>query len=92
MSDPSKLLDCGQHGERCATFVCHHLAYGSGLGFFHAFDAENPDDPWPDAWCAECDRVLMEEGEWNERSEAFAKITAICSGCYERARERNRKS
>lgn len=34
------------------------------------------------AWCAACDEVLEREGEWNDRSEAFAGIRPVCRGCY----------
>ena len=42
------------------------------------------------AWCRACDQVRIREGgDWNEVSEAFAKITLICHHCYEAARARN---
>ena len=33
----------------------------------------------------------MEEGEWNDRSEGFAKIIPICEGCFEDIKDRNIK-
>jgi hypothetical protein len=89
MSDTSKIVTCAKDGTSHATFVCRHLAGNAGLGFFAADDEA---DPRPDAWCGACDEVLKREGEWNERSESFARIKLICAGCYDRARLRNRPS
>jgi hypothetical protein len=87
MSDKTKRIHCETHGGRYATYVCCHLVEGSNLGFFCADD---PDDERPDAWCGACDRVLLEEGEWNARSEGFAQVALICSECYDVVRERNK--
>lgn len=85
MGDTTQLVTCPQHGQGYATFVCQHLARGSDAGFFYGGD-----DLRPDAWCAECDRVLMEHGgEWNDASEVFAGITLLCSHCYDIVRDRN---
>ena len=90
MSDPDRQVQCGDHGPAIATFVCRHLVLGSGLGFYWA---EDPDDPYPDAWCGRCEEVRVREGgEWNDVSEAFTKVTLICHHCYEGARARNAKS
>jgi len=87
MSDIGERVHCERHGPASATFVCQHLVCGSGLGFFCADD---PADPYPDAWCGQCERVREREGgEWNDSSEAFAKITLLCHHCYEAARRRN---
>jgi hypothetical protein len=86
MSDRTKPMDCALHGRGHATFVCQHLVRGSKLGFFCADD---PGDERPDAWCGECDRVMQAEGGWNDRSEQFAKVTLLCSECYDVVRERN---
>jgi uncharacterized protein YjaG (DUF416 family) len=34
------------------------------------------------AWCDSCDEVLTKVGEWNDESEAFAKIKLICDACF----------
>jgi hypothetical protein len=86
MSDTSKQVCCPRHGDSHATYVCRHLANGRGRGFFCADDE---DDPRPDAWRAACDEVLRQEGEWNDRSEAFAAVTLLCAGCYDEARWQN---
>lgn len=86
MSDRNKKVECRIHGSSYATFVCRHLQTGRGLGFFRADDV---DDPHPDAWCAECEKVRLAEGEWNDVSEGFVKITLLCAGCYEVVKRRN---
>lgn len=86
MSEKDTVVQCDIHGTSFATFVCQHLPKGEGLGFFCADD---PDDPCPDAWCGECEKVRVAEGEWNEKSESFANITVICAGCYEVVKRRN---
>ena len=44
-----------------------------------------------EAWCGECDAVLMEQGEWNDISEGHAQIMGICEGCYNEIKRRNAK-
>jgi hypothetical protein len=82
-------VECARHGSREATYVCQHLVSGEGSGVNYAHDEEDPDELWPGAWCAACERVLDAEGEWNDRSEAFAGIRLLCDGCYQTVRERN---
>ena len=86
MSDLDKKMICKTHGESHATFICHHLAHGSSVGFYYG----NEDDIRPDAWCYECDQNLMRNGgEWNDETESFAKIMVICANCYDNVRLRN---
>lgn len=66
--------------------MCRHLAEGRGRGF-HVAD-EDPDDPWPDAWCDACE-AASNGGEWDDEAIAFAGARALCSGCYEIVRARN---
>ena len=87
MGDQSKPVACPDHGQSYATFVCQHLVKGKGLGYFCADDKS---DPCPDAWCGACDRMREKERGWNDRSEAFAKVTMICAGCYQTVKARNR--
>lgn len=82
-------VECARHGSREATYVCQHLVSGEGSGFNYAYDEEDPDELWPGAWCDACERVLDAEGEWNDRSEAFARIRLLCDGCYQTVRERS---
>lgn len=46
----------------------------------------DPDLPFKNAWCDECDNLLMSVGEWNDETEAFANIMMICENCYEKRR------
>ena len=39
---------------------------------------------------AKCHEVLLEEGEWNDRSEGFAEIMAICEECFKEIKNRNK--
>ncbi|UUY10437.1 hypothetical protein LRS11_10570 [Pseudomonas sp. J452] len=89
MSDEERNVECGVHGSNTATFICQHLQSGEGQGFNVAYDPEQPDDLYPDAWCDQCDAVLEQEGEWNDRAEAFADICVVCAECYCQSRERN---
>ena len=85
MSDKNEKVECRNHGTSYATFVCHHLLTGQGLGFICVDD---PNDPQPDAWCSECEKVRSAEGSWNDTSEA-AQVSLLCAGCYEVVKRRN---
>lgn len=89
MSDEEKKVECGVHGTSAATFLCRHLNDGEGQGFNVGYDPEHPDNLYPDAWCDQCDAVLEQEGEWNDRAEAFAGIRLVCAECYCHIRELN---
>ncbi len=86
MAVRGSVVGCEAHGGRASTFVCRHLAEGRGRGF-HVAD-EDPDDPWPDAWCDACEEASR-GGEWDEAAIAFADVRSLCSGCYEIVRARN---
>jgi len=89
LSDPEIIVECSIHGKSEAAFVCQHLEKGEKVGFNYSYDSEDSDSLHPDAWCDECDDVLDEEGEWNEKTESFVGIKALCCSCYEISRERN---
>lgn len=90
MSDDDRHIECSRHGTREVTFVCQHLSsIGDVVGFQVGVDEEHPDELWPNAWCDACERVRADEGEWNDRSAAFARIQLMCDGCYEAARARH---
>jgi hypothetical protein len=81
-------IQCGTHGECWQAFVCTHLlGESAGLGF----NRNEPDEgnPFPDAWCDNCEIIRAAHDGWNEESEKLSKISLLCSGCYERARIRN---
>lgn len=89
MSEHGREIECEEHGTREATFVCQHLVKGEGLGFHQGSDDDDPPAPLPDAWCDSCETVRAEEGGWNDRSEAEAKIGLLCSDCYLKRRQLN---
>jgi len=82
-----RVVSCITHGERRPAFVCHHLVHGVGIGFITPNDGTDHDEQT--AWCASCEEVRAAEGCWNDRSEANARVTMICSGCFEASRNRN---
>ena len=91
MTHDSKTVHCSIHGERDPTYVCSHLL-GDGVSL--GFNRENPttEDPFPDAWCDNCEINRESHGGWNEESEKLVKISLLCSGCYNRARIRNTRT
>jgi len=82
-------MQCPRHGLRRPTFICKHLQHGKGLGFNQPDEPPNIEFSYKNAWCDKCDHFLQEEGEWNDRSERFAGILAICEGCFEEIKKRN---
>jgi hypothetical protein len=78
-------IHCVRHGPALAAFGCQHLVHGSGLGFWHSDNG-----PYPDAWCGDCDALMMQTGHWTEGAEQAAGITIVCHRCYVNIRRRNR--
>jgi hypothetical protein len=84
----SNKIRCTTHGESEKAYVCTHLTGGTaGLGFNR--DEPTGDNPFPDAWCDNCEIIRMSSNGWNEESESLAKISLLCSSCYGQARIRN---
>ena len=84
----SDTVRCPVHGETKPTHVCEHLAKSRfGLGFNH--DEPDSENPYPDAWCDDCELIREAHGGWNEESEKLATISLLCARCYELARIRN---
>ncbi|SRR5712692_969622 len=78
-------VQCVKHGPREAAYVCRHLNLTDKVGFYQAYDPENPEEEVLNAWCDECERVRLEGGgEWNDKSEGFAQIWLVCSECFYR--------
>ena len=85
------LVSCGTHGPRPAAFVCRHVLESlrtRSRGGFHTPNYADDDDQ---GWCDACERVRAREGEWNDRSEAYADIRLICIDCFQQARAFNRR-
>ncbi len=85
----NSVMECRRHGIHRPAFICQHLRFGEGIRFNKASAPFDPEWPFQEAWCDECDKVLLREGEWNDVSEGFAGIMAICEGCLEEIRQRN---
>jgi hypothetical protein len=84
-------IECAQHGEQRAAFICSHLASGAADLGFNSAEASD-ENPFPDAWCDECERIRAAHGGWNEQSEQLLKVLVICSRCYELVRIRNTRT
>ena len=82
-TSPSE-FQCDTHGPAEATYLCAHLLEQPVQTWYCA--APSADQPHPDAWCAACERLFQQEGEWNERNEGGLDIRAVCHHCYEDAR------
>lgn len=83
------MIECDTHGECVATFVCQHITTGlmrrERVGFF--WSTENPDNPYPDAWCSECEeRVKITDGEWVGEALEHAQPKLLCGECYQVAK------
>lgn len=89
MSDPNWEVSCQTHGKSFATYLCQHLADATGIGFFHAESSDI--DPFPDAWCVECEEILQKEGEWTDSALKTANFRLVCAHCYPRARRHARQ-
>ena len=91
MTEDHRIVECSEHGEQQATFVCQHVVQtlrdGVLRGFYSA--EESPDNSRPDSWCSECEDLVNRLGEWNDESEAFAHVTVICGCCYDQAKTMN---
>jgi hypothetical protein len=84
-------IQCATHGQSDQAFVCSYLlGDAEGLGFNHGDPtAENP---FPDAWCDDCEIIRTAHGGWTEQSEKLMNISLLCSACYERVRIRNTRT
>jgi len=83
--DDDGTVCCERHGPGLMCFVCQHLVVGSGLGFWHSGEGRHPD-----AWCGDCDALMMLTGHWTEEAEEVADIKIVCHRCYINIRRRNR--
>lgn len=87
-------MECSKHGKQGYGLVCHHLIQeNKSLGFWESINSDSTKkykDGELNAWCDECDKVLIQEGEWNEKSESFAQIQLICTSCYFEIKNKNK--
>ena len=88
-SEGADVLRCDEHGASETTYVCEHLAFGSGLGFHQAVDSNQRR---PDAWCDACEELRIEGGgDWDALGDRHPKLSVLCGGCYDYARQRNKR-
>ena len=87
----SKKVQCATHGEYQETFVCTHLL-GEAVGLGFNRDEPTPENPFPDAWCDDCELIRSAHGGWSDESQKLLKISLLCTGCYERSRIRNTRT
>ncbi len=81
-------ISCKIHGEANQAFLCEHLTGEShGLGFNR--NDVSAGNPFPDAWCDNCEIIRAAHGDWSDAAQALVNIAIVCSGCYERARIRH---
>jgi len=84
-----KTVQCCTHGTQQATWVCQHILSGlienTPVGFF--WTTWQPDNPRPDAWCAECEvRSEAHGGEWTGEAEEHLQPKLLCGACYDSAK------
>jgi len=82
-------MECPVHGIGKPAFICQHLQRGIGVGFFSPDSSPTEDEPWQQGWCTSCEEVRLKAGGWNDESEAYASIRAVCDGCFADSRNRN---
>src|SRR5580692_11818474 len=80
---------CATHGEQQEAMVCQHVFAGlvskTRVGFY--WSTFDPGNPYPDAWCAECEaRVRATNGEWVGVAEANLNPQVLCGACYDLAK------
>jgi hypothetical protein len=80
----AKTIKCAAHGLGQETFVCVHLAAQPNQEWFS--DLPTSSNPWPDAWCTECEEVFQEQGEWNDKNASRLRVKLLCHHCYEHFR------
>jgi hypothetical protein len=80
-------VQCSAHGRGLSTYVCEHLVANPAQSWFS--DEPCAAEPWPDGWCAQCERIYQEAGEWNEQSAGRIQIKRVCHRCYESLRRRS---
>ena len=78
-------VECPIHGRGFPSYLCEHLVAEPAQPWFA--DEATPENRWPDAWCAQCDAIFLEEGEWNEPASQRIRVKLLCHRCYENKRK-----
>lgn len=87
----TKKIDCATHGLRDESFVCTHLL-GAVVGLGFNRDEPTIENPFPDAWCDDCELIRSAHNGWSEKAADLIKASQLCSNCYERVRIRNTRT
>ena len=81
MDKEKRSINCGTHGKRVPAYVCRHLVNKLDdrvLGF-----VENCSDPEDlQAWCDDCERLFLDQGEMTAEFIEFNKLKVVCDFCY----------
>ncbi len=76
-------IACAEHGVSPGCLICRHLPGQRGRGYFAIpFEPAEPDEA-AQAWCEDCDRVLVREQGWTDAADRQADWRLYCTGCYE---------
>ncbi len=60
-------VQCATHGDCQETFLCSHLAAG-GVALGLNSDEPTEDNPFPDAWCDNCELIREAHGDWTDEA------------------------
>ena len=83
----SAISQCGTHDKPVdAVVCCHHVqATNAVLGF-----VENSCEPGDlQAWCDDCERLFVSEGEMTEHFRRYNNFKVVCGMCYSDLRARH---
>ena len=59
-SEHAEPIECRTHGSGQKTYICDHLVGEPRREWFS--DSPSATNPWPDAWCAQCDQIYQGAG------------------------------
>jgi hypothetical protein len=90
ISGDHQLVECSDHTKGFATCLCEHLLANPAQQWFS--NEPDEEEAWPDAWCASCEALFLEQGEWNEKNQPKREIRMVCHLCYENLRSQGTKS
>lgn len=77
-------ISCEEHGTGLATFICQHLCAKPAQTW--CSDELSLDNPWPGAWCTECQKSFERFGEWRDANSGVLGLKLLCQRCYDSAR------
>lgn len=83
----SKKISCETHGTRVTAIVCRHMIQSKDRAVGFIENSADPEDL--QAWCSECERVFIEEGDKTQRFRSFNDFAVVCDACYAALKERH---